>query len=293
MKNAGSGSIGWAVPDTRLSLEKANEILMELALSARLLPVSEAFNADTKAVVLHSAYFGDLEQLHQTFKRLDKPGLIVVSNSDEEVEVLRWTDLPITADICRDVALEAQMGNRLRRLLGAGTPTVPNLKALADKEFKHLYSREYLELRLAREFANAQKHCRSLSIAWFTLEHYDALVKTHGSSAAEQIRSILIGYILANIRVLDWLAEYSESELCLVMPDTWTEEGRIVTERIRSALSENPVVIEGQTLAFPKVDIVVSEMSEDDVDYEDMLQKAAETALARKIARPQTKTPIR
>jgi diguanylate cyclase (GGDEF)-like protein len=244
------------------------------------LALKEPLETGAAWVALHSAHFGSLDRLGRACRQLSKPGLIVVESDEEETQALAW-GFPPGMDICRAKVLRAQLGGRFKRLLesarhgfaGAATTLVDPVS------HKAVYSREYLDTRLAREFASARKHCRSLSLAWIDLAPLDRIAKIHGREAGNRHLDAFVRTAFANIRVTDWLARYSEEEFCLTMPDTWLEEGRAVALRIQEALASTRVETDGGPGFAPGVSFGVAELTDAEQSYEDLIQNAAEAAL--------------
>ncbi len=285
MENSCSNRLAWSVPATCLPLEDAQRILAPLELSPEPLDPSGPLATEAGWMVLHPAGFGDLPQLSQAWERLGKPGLIVVDSAAEETQALRL-GLPPSLDLCRADMLPEQLADRLQRLRkgsAAGQEYCP--VALGQRApDKLVHSRAYLDARLAREFASARKHCRSLSLAWIALAHLPRVGERQGETAEFQLVRAFSQIVFGNIRVTDWLARYSRDEFCLAMPDTWLEEGRGVALRIQAALASARLEINGLGGFAPSAAIGVAELTDHEQSYEDLIQKASEAALLESLA---------
>lgn len=284
MNDSLSTQVAWSVPETSFSSENARQILQSLGLAPQPVKPSEPFATSAALAVLHSAGFGDLEQLGRVCRQLSQPSLIVVASAAEETQVLEW-GLPLTVDVCRAEVLPSQLRPRLQRLLGAlrrNGVAEDGTAAQRDPE-KWVYSRDYLDTRLAREFASARKHCRSLSIAWITMENLAQIRTAHGPAAGEQLLRTVSQIALANIRVIDWLGQYSDDEFCLVMPDTWLDEGRAVADRVKDSLASARVPVSERCSLTPGLAIGVVELTDHESTYEDLIHKAVEAAVLDKL----------
>jgi diguanylate cyclase (GGDEF)-like protein len=278
--------VAWSVPESGFSWAEANEALNSLGLVIQPLEMTEPFATAADLMVLHSASFKDLDHLRDACSQLARPGLIVVDTLDEETRVFQWPNLALAMDVCRSEALRGQLAGRLRRIVaavrhGIGWPW--ELNANPDLQ-RQVYGREYLNLRLAREFASARKHCRCLTVAWLVPDGFGRITKTYGDAAGDQVLAAFVKTTLANIRVVDWLARYSKEEFCLVMPDTWLDEGRQVAERVRSALSSVAVALDERHTLRIEADIGLAEMTDHEESFEELMQRATESALMEKIS---------
>ncbi len=280
MDNSRATVLAWSVPETCLSLAEARTILAPLGLVPQTLAMTEPYTTTAEMLVLHTANFDDLGQLGRAFAQLSKPGLIVVASEEEETQVLKW-GLPITVDICQSRVLRDQLRERVQRVLEGTRSGCAGSASITG--YQTIYGREYLDNRLAREFDNARKHCRSLSIAWIALRHLNRIVKIHGEAAENLFVSTFSQIAFANIRATDWLARYSPDEFCLVMPDTWLDEGRGVATRVREAVASTRIQVNGQSGFIPDLTLGVVELTDDEPGYEDLIQKATEAALMEKI----------
>lgn len=278
--------VAWSVPEASYPVADANRDLSAFGFVAEPLATADPGAIRADLAVLHSANFADLDQLQRTYDALSRPSLVVVASQEEETRVLRWPNLPLTADLCRAEALREQLPERLRRLAEAthagigwqmGSPLGQGLQ-------KQVYGRAYLNDRLAREFVNARKQCRSLTLAWLEVGDLGRITKAFGDSVGNRVLKEFAKAVLGNIRVVDWLAQYGKDEFCLVMPDTWLEEGNLVVKRIEKDIRAIALQVDGQHTLTPRVNIGVAELTDHEESFEDLIQKAAEAALVKAIA---------
>lgn len=277
--------VAWSVPADSLSVAEANRAICPLGLFAQPLETSDPQYTTAKLAVLHSANYGDLDHLLHTQAQLAKPSLIVVRSPEEETRVLRRYNLLLPMEICRADVMSEQLADRLQRLLRSIRPELAanTETALAPGSRKIVYDHEYLNVRLAREFANARKHCRSLTVVWMVVNHLESIGRNYGENARARLLEAFSTTALANIRLVDWMARHGHEEFCLVLPDTWLDEARVVVDRIRNSLAGLKIAVNDQTAITPEIAIGVAEFSDDEETYEDLIQKAAESVLLEKL----------
>lgn len=285
MTNPRTLTVAWAVSESTFPKARVTPSMGYPNLDLHPLDVNQPAPGRFDLAVLHSAYFGGLERLRHVHDELAAPSLIVVDSLAEENQVFDWPSLSLSVDICRAEALSSQLAPRLRRLTEATGQVIGwNIKNGTSRGLpKALHNREYLEARLEREFSNARKHCRSLSIAWLELADLDRIGKTFGAAAADRALKSFAESAAEGIRIVDWLAHYGNGEFCLVMPDTWINEARQVAVRLKKILSLLQVQVNGQHVLTPRITIGVAELTDDEDGYQDLMQKAAEAALMEMI----------
>lgn len=281
MVNSRTSNVAWAVSESKFPQADVTQAIDSLNLKLHPLDVKQPIVGQFELAVLHSARFGDLDRLRHFHDELSVPSLIVVDSEAEENQVFDWPALPLSVDVCRADALNSQLAPRLRRLTEATGQVVGwHLKNGASRGLpKALHNREYLESRLEREFSNARKYCRSLSIAWLELADLSRIGQTFGPAAADRALKSFAESAVANIRIVDWLAHYGNGEFCLVMPDTWGHEARQVAERLKKTLSQLRVRVDGQHILTPRVNAGIAELGDGEESHQDLMQKAAEAAL--------------
>jgi len=275
--------VAWSVPAERISVAEANHAISHLGLCAHPLETRHSEWTDAELAVLDSANYEDLDHLLREQKQLSKPSLIVVESPDQETQLLRQHGMPYPMEVCRSDVMCEQLADRLQRLLETVRPTSKQPGQILMGTDKAIYDREYLNIRLAREFANVRKHCRSLTIVWLVPGHLAYIAQKYGEQVRHQIVEGFAKIVLSNIRLVDWLSQYSDEEFCLVLPDTWSEEANRVMDRIRKDLTILQIHVNEHTVVTPRMSIGIAEFHDTDESHEDLMQRAAESVLLGKL----------
>jgi len=114
-----------------------------------------------------------------------------------------------------------------------------NVRSEADRDgLTGLFNKRYFQNRIRRDFDAAQGGKRPLALAFFDIDHFGQVNKTHGFPTGDRTLKSVTDAIVAKVRPTDWVARYGGEEICVVMPDTTEEDARDVAERIRSAVEE-------------------------------------------------------
>jgi two-component system, cell cycle response regulator len=104
-----------------------------------------------------------------------------------------------------------------------------------------VYNRRYLFEALEREIIRARRHGRDLSVVMFDIDHFKQVNDTHGHPGGDHVLSQIAQIIIATIRVEDVFARVGGEEFSVICRGADLLQGKIVAERIRSAV-ENQLI---------------------------------------------------
>lgn len=111
-----------------------------------------------------------------------------------------------------------------------------------------LLNRQALENALRREIGRAERSLCHLSVIFLDLDSFKTLNDCHGHLVGDKTLQQIGKIFHRSKRLVDIAARYGGDEFILLLPDTSKKEARVVAERIRQAVSEEVVTVEGRTL---------------------------------------------
>jgi diguanylate cyclase (GGDEF)-like protein len=100
------------------------------------------------------------------------------------------------------------------------------------------HTRRYLMDRLEEEMDRSALHKMSLSVLMIDVDHFKGFNDQYGHLVGDQVLRSISLMIEENIREIDYVGRYGGEEFCAVLPDTDSEGGFFVAERIRKAIEE-------------------------------------------------------
>ncbi len=99
-----------------------------------------------------------------------------------------------------------------------------------------LYSRRYLDRRLASEIEEATRKQQPITIALVDLDHFGGVNKTYGWPTGDEALRAVSETLTSDVRSQDWVARYGGEELCVVMFGIAAKDASSVLERLIEAV---------------------------------------------------------
>jgi diguanylate cyclase (GGDEF)-like protein len=113
-----------------------------------------------------------------------------------------------------------------------------------------LQSRRHFFEIAEREFYLARRHDRHLAAMMIDIDHFKGINDTYGHAAGDEALRMLAQACHACIRTTDIVGRYGGDELVTILPDTDVDAALEVAARIRAALSDVTVEVEGSSFQF-------------------------------------------
>jgi len=133
--------------------------------------------------------------------------------------------------------------------------------------------------RLNEEIDRARRNDKPLSLAVLDADRFKVINDTFGHAAGDTVLKTLADTARSMLRNHDIVGRLGGEEFAICMPETNLEEGIHVCERLRAAIEENRVQLEGRSLKVT-VSIGVSQF-DSKTDAADSLLKRADFLLYR------------
>jgi len=140
-------------------------------------------------------------------------------------------------------------------------------------------NRRYLQVRLVEELARARRDAGSLVCLMLDIDHFKNVNDSYGHAAGDTVLRELAQRIESQVRVSDIAARYGGEEFVVLLPGTEIESGTLLAERIRTAISAQPIEIgDGNSITITaSIGIASSAPIRDDDD----LKTTGESLIAR------------
>ncbi len=144
-------------------------------------------------------------------------------------------------------------------------------------ELTQLLNRRQGINRLQDQWENAARYKLPLSVILFDIDHFKKFNDTHGHAAGDAVLVSTAKRVKELIRTADFAVRIGGEEFLIVCPNTPCEGAMVLAERLREAIAEAFVSIDGNNLSAA-ISLGVAERDES-MDLVDDLVKAADVAL--------------
>ena len=264
-----------SIRDAVLVLDTRDRLLDFNPAARALLPVLNKNSVGSDIADLLAGTPGLAEALRQS----EEPTEFTMGteSSAQYYEIRTWplftggrtaaTRLVGRAVIFADVTAQVQLREELRRR----SETDPLTGIANRRRFHQALEIECLRFRRGRA---------PLSVLMIDLDYFKEVNDRYGHPAGDTVLRSVAERLLLSLRKTDLLARYGGEEFSVLLPETRDEGARVIAERIRIAVSESPIEVEG-FLIHISVSVGVSSHVTGDLADPDVLLKEAVLALYR------------
>ncbi|WP_259783006.1 diguanylate cyclase [Aestuariispira ectoiniformans] len=127
-----------------------------------------------------------------------------------------------------------------RRIQDAFRKAVSELDPLTGLHNRHVMMQE-----LAAEYDRAVRNDGQCCIALADLDHFKRVNDSHGHAVGDQVLAAAAGRFLSRLRPYDSIYRYGGEEFLIMLPNSNPGTAVSVLERLRHALADRPIVVEG------------------------------------------------
>lgn len=129
---------------------------------------------------------------------------------------------------------------RARRISAAFQRLLSDLDPLTGA-----HSRQTMMAELEREAVRARRTGAPLCLAMVDLDHFKRVNDTYGHGAGDRVLAATAARLLAHMRPYDTVFRYGGEEFLLCLPNADLTTAEAVCQRLRHAIGEAPVEVEG------------------------------------------------
>lgn len=169
-----------------------------------------------------------------------------------------------------------------RRADGMRTTVADGLRLAVIDPLTGLHNRRYGLSHLNRVAQRAGEKARPFAVLLLDLDRFKSVNDTWGHAVGDLVLAEVAQRLKANLRLSDLLARIGGEEFLIVLPDTGFHAAHATAERLRQAVSERPIPIEGGGALRITLSIGLAMGGEAQLPCEDIIAQADRALLASK-----------
>ncbi len=127
-----------------------------------------------------------------------------------------------------------------------------------------LSNRRHIEPQLQGETARALRHRATFSLLMADLDHFKRVNDQYGHDAGDEVLREVARRIRSMLRTEDRPARWGGEEFLVLLTDTSAEQAEVVAEKIRKAIADTPIEVNGQSVDMTISIGVAQHQGEDD-----------------------------
>ncbi|MDD5373129.1 MAG: sensor domain-containing diguanylate cyclase [Sulfurimonas sp.] len=142
--------------------------------------------------------------------------------------------------------LERKIQSQERELLAKNKE---NEKFSVKDEVTQLYNKAKLEEVLTNELHRSKRYLYKFSVIVINIDGMKAINDTHGYQVGNSVMKEMADLIMRNIRYLDTIGRWSESEYLVICPEIDAENGVIVAQHLQKLIEKSKFFFVGRATA--------------------------------------------
>lgn len=111
-------------------------------------------------------------------------------------------------------------------------------------------NRRSLDQEISRRMAIFRRYQTPCSLLLIDADHFKAINDTHGHDVGDRVLQAIVRSVQATLRDIDFLFRLGGEEFVALLPETGAANAAIAAERIRTAVNQLRVPVNGQLLQF-------------------------------------------
>ncbi|MDW8366274.1 MAG: GGDEF domain-containing protein [Abditibacteriales bacterium] len=200
---------------------------------------------------LSRAFIEDQAVDDQVTRQLDQLRAAIVSNSTEHLKraaiaAIAVIERSVTERKQRQQTQLEELGNRLRRLR---QELEEARREMALDPLTELYNRKALDEQLTRTVDISLLSGQTACLLMIDVDHFKSINDTFGHAAGDAVLKQIANCCARTFpRKTDFVARYGGEEFVVIVPDTATDAGRMLGERLLEAVRSLTVIHNGQEI---------------------------------------------
>lgn len=144
-----------------------------------------------------------------------------------------------------------------------------------------LYNRKYFMENLKLEAVRSRRHGHGFGLLIIDIDHFKQINDNHGHQVGDEVLCRMAELFRRTVRECDFIARYGGEEFIMILPEIRGAEALAAAERIREAVSEAAIRLNGKSISTT-ISIGVADYPEDADDTQELIMLADKALYAAK-----------
>jgi len=146
-----------------------------------------------------------------------------------------------------------------------------------------IMNRRVFDIELKRDFSNAKRYHKPLSMITIDLDHFKDINDKHGHFFGDLVLKMFAKEVSSLVREGDIFSRWGGDEFCILLPETTGTNAMKVAEKIRFAVKNIHVKTDGEPIYFT-ISLGVTELHQEDSDEMVLIDRSDKALYAAKEA---------
>jgi two-component system cell cycle response regulator len=147
-----------------------------------------------------------------------------------------------------------------RSLLNERDKMISELERLAIVDsLTGLYNSRHFFEQLEKEIKRSDRYLNPISLMFIDIDNFKGINDTYGHMIGDKILSLIAKKIEGSLRANDTAFRFAGDEFTVILPETTSNEAKIVADRILSNFADEPIVINEKDLSEVTLSIGICE----------------------------------
>lgn len=142
------------------------------------------------------------------------------------------------------LASAAMMARRATPLLEISRSLARERELAIRDDLTRAYNRRFFDRTLDEEIERARRYHTPFSLIFLDLDDLKLINSRSGHLTGSRVLQEVARRMLGAVRAIDRVVRFGGDEFCILLPQTDCEQTRRVAERVRDAISHEPIVFE-------------------------------------------------
>ncbi len=137
-----------------------------------------------------------------------------------------------------------------------------------------LYNHRYFQETLKKQIDISKRYQQTFSLIIIDIDFFKKFNDTYGHQAGDAVLRQVAHILKNNSRTTDFVCRYGGEEMCIILPNTGTEEAIYLAQRINKAVSEKEFHLNGVNMGTITISVGVATFPDNAQSAQELIERA-------------------